>query len=648
MAVAVTYGPPLSPPRGAGDSPDPFDDLASRAMPRTIADALDWSRAIFMIDETYREAMNKIASYFVTSVEIKDQSKDGTQQVGKEERDKFEEFVNKTLRILGHIRRVASDLLCSGVSFASVLAPIRRRLHCPKCVGTANFAEYPLATVRDNPAFAFEWTNFEFHAKCPKCGYKGAWSRRDARGGAESEVTIKHWPPQEIDIIHDEFSDRRAFVWKIPESYRRAVREGDPDVLEQADAGVIQAVKEGKNFRFKPNVVYYAYEPPPACVKAGGWGLSSAVTNFRQAFHRRMLNRFNEAICAEMLVPFRVLSPEMRAGSDPAVDPMLGSSLASFQAHARAMVKRHKKDPTDIQISPVPIHYQLLGGEATTLAPAELLDQATDTLLNGSGVPAELYRGSLSIQAAPAALRLFESRWTSLVEHLNGFLEWVVDRVTLLLNWEPVDCRLLKARHADDMNRQMAILQLMMGGQISQQTGLAAMGLGFEQEQRNLVEEQQTIMQLQQQLQKLQQESGGAQAPPGGAQAPPGGGQAPPGGGQGGAPPPPQGAAPSAGGVAGGPAGGQPVDPQVIWDQAGQIAGQLKGMDDTQRRSEMLRIKQDDPMLHAVVRSRMEETDQQAATAGKAQILAQAFPKSAASCALRMPSMATLQRRLAG
>ena len=78
------------------------------------------------------------------------------------------------------------------------------------------------------------------------------------------------------------------------------------------------------------------------------------------------------------------------------------------------------------------------------------------------------------MSAAPPALRLFESYWAPLTHNMNGFLGWLVESIAKALNWEPVTAKLMKVTHADDMNRQAAKLQLMMGRQISQTTGLAS------------------------------------------------------------------------------------------------------------------------------------------------------------------------------
>jgi hypothetical protein len=632
--------------RQAAYFPDPFDDMASAAMPRSMPVALLWAQSIHMLDGTYRQAMDRVCSYFLTEIEIKGPKK-GDKKISRDEKLKYENFLRKTIKIRGALHASAIDYLCYGNSFTSILVPFRRYLMCKGCS-----AEFPLGRVYNTPAFKFQWTNFEFHAKCPNCGYKGAWPHIDRRGGEESELKIKRWSPHEIEILFDPISDSRAYIWKIPEIYRKMVREGKLYHLERAPWEVVQAIKNGNHLMFDPDVVHHLYDPQLSGIETGGWGISKAVTNFRQAWYCQVLRRMNEAIAQDFIIPFRVITPEPKSGADGASsDPVLGMNLGRFNSQVQAMLRRHRKDPAGWNILPFPIAYQALGGEANQLAPFQLIDQSIDQLLNAAGVPAELYKGTLSLQAALPALRLFESHWSFLVDNLNQFLDWAVDRVAKVLNWEPVDCRLTKVRIADDMNRSMALLQLMMGRQISQSSGLKSLDLDFEDEQERMLEEeafvQQRTQQLQEELQGQADQGGGGSAaagaagggappgaPPGaagGAGAPPGAaggaaGGAPPGGGAGAAPPSQQPTDPN-----------KPVTPQELLSKAQAIAGQIQAMPETQRTSEMINLKKMDPTLHALVKAQVDDQRQQAQTAGGAQLLAQTYPKSAGALLTSTP-----------
>ena len=76
------------------------------------------------------------------------------------------------------------------------------------------------------------------------------------------------------------------------------------------------------------------------------------------------------------------------------------------------------------------------------------------------------------------ALRLFESTHSSIPHNLNGLL------LPHCRQSQSVSCEGGKrprfasetVTHADDLNRQQALLQLMMGGQVSRTTGLKSIG----------------------------------------------------------------------------------------------------------------------------------------------------------------------------
>lgn len=73
----------------------------------------------------------------------------------------------------------------------------------------------------------------------------------------------------------------------------------------------------------------------------------------------------------------------MPAGT--AMDPILMNNMAKYKSHLQEMVANKRKDPTSIQISPVEVGYQMIGGEANALAPRESLADATTELLDSMG-----------------------------------------------------------------------------------------------------------------------------------------------------------------------------------------------------------------------------------------------------------------------
>jgi hypothetical protein len=605
--------------------PDPFMDMASLAMPETIQYALRWCEYIFMANGTYRQASDRVLSYFITDVEISD--------AGDDEREKWKTFLEETLDIRNMLHIVGLDAMCYGNSFTSVLPAFKRYLSCP----TKNCGfEAPLRKIFNEPVFAFKWLDYEFHVHCPKCKNSGKWRHIDRRMGDNGGFRIKRWNPHEIELLWDPFTDETAYIWKIPEDYRKMIREGHLYHLERANWEVVQACKHNNYLLFDKDVVYHMREDALSGVRNRGWGISRVLSNFRQAWYVQVLHRYNEAIALDYVIPFRLITPAPGDKSTGA-DPILNQDLGGFMGQVMNMIRRRRRDPASWHALPFPVQYQALGGDATQLAPRELMDQGMDTLLNSIGIPAELYKGSLTVQAATPALRLFESSWSSLPHNFNGFLRFIVKQVSQLLNWEKIGAKMKRVTHADDMQRHTAALQLMMGGQISQSTGLGSIGMDFRDEVQRMMSDQRYQAEQQSKLQEEMEQSsqmaqmaapapqGGGPMGPGGA-PPGGGGGAPPAGGGGGGAPPPGGAAMDvASQLPTGP--NQQTTPEELLSRAQYVASQIMGMPESQKDSELIKLKKVDPTLHALVRSQMNDMRQQAKTQGGAQMIAQQFGK---------------------
>jgi len=511
---------------------------------------------------------------------------------------------------------------CYGNSFTTLLVPFRRYLSCKKCG-----LEMPLSQVYNKPACAFKWQNFQFHAKCPQCNYTGEWAHIDRRTSDTADLKLKRWSPHEIELLWDPYTDDVRYVWRIPEDYRTLIKQGHLHHLERASWEVIQAIKDNKNLMFDKDVVFHLREDSLAGLRNRGWGISRILANFRQAWYVQILMRYNEAVALDYVIPFRVITPAPRGGDAQSSDPVHTINLSSFTSRVQAMLRARRSDPARWNVLPFPVNYQALGGDASQLAPKELIDQGLDTLLKCIGMPVELFNGTLTMQAAPAALRVFEANWAHLPHNLNRFLGYVAEQVAKIKSWEPAAVTLTRVTHADDLNRQMAKLQLMMGGQISKSTGLKSVGLDYDEETKRTLEEERIYAEEQAKMQKEMEQSQQMDSLTQPAQMT--GGVGDTGASASGAPPAGPGGAPP-----------NPVDqfllqrqnspnvprtPDDLQAQAQLIAQQLMSLPESQKDSQLIKLKRADPTMHALVKSIIADIRQQAQTQGGAMLLQQQY-----------------------
>ena len=502
---------------------------------------------------------------------------------------------------------------CYGNSFASMLVPFRRFLVCPKC-----HSNYILKEVFENKhAFGFEWNMPQFIATCPVCkvgsGYRGPWKVNDQADDEEKKIKVKIWNPHEIEILHDEYTHDADYLWRIPEDYKRQIRQGHLYHLERAPMEVIKAIHNNYIYRFLPDEIYHMKEPTLAGIVNRSWGIPRILSNFRQIWYVQVLRRFNEAIALDYVIPFRVITPapaQGRSGNGTSIDPLQMYNGSDFRNQISSMIRKRARDPASLQVLPFPVSFQMFGADATKLAPRELLDQGMETLLNDAGAPIELYNGSLQLQTAPVALRLFESTWHHLVHDANAFLAWLVRQASQIMSWEVIDAELKRVTIADNLEKQMMAAQLMMSQQLSGSTVLGDLGWNWRKEQKQISEEATYQSELQSRTQEEMQQSGFAQQIAKGQQQ------------QG--DPSQQGGQPQGGGQGAGAAMGTPMQgpvtqylastspnvaqtPDSMLQVAASMAQDLMGQPESVKDSEMRKLNSANKVLHDIVKADMDK-----------------------------------------
>jgi hypothetical protein len=606
---------------GAEAFPNPFLDIASTAIPHSLRNALYWAEYIYSYMGTYRTAMERIISYFLTDVEFG--------KASDEEKDKYGEFYDETLDFFTVAQNLLRDRMCYGNGFASFIVPFHRWLVCPKCGSS-----WPLRVVKENEnPFKFEWSaNLDFVASCPSCntggGYRGPMVVDDRDGDTERHLKIKHWSPHEIELLHDPYSDDVAYLWRIPEDYKNLVRQGHLFHLERVSKPVLEAIRKNYYFRFKQDAIFHMKEPTLAGLRNRGWGFPRILTNFRQIWYVQVLRRMNEAIALDYVIPLRIITPEPNGSTAATGGPLALFNGQDTRGQIYSMLRRRRRDPASWQVLPFPVRYTIAGGDANQLAPRDLLDQGYETLLNDAGTPVELYKGSLQLQTAPVALRLFESTWHHLVHDTNAFLRWTTRTTSQILGWEAVTAKMKRVTITDDVQKIMAALQLMIGQQLSGTTGMAMLGFDYKEEQKLKAEETRMNAELQARTQEEMGQAGFAQqlakGQAQGQTGDPGQAQQPPQGAQPGMPMDPTGM------------GGGPVDqyvqshgpnpqltPTSMMQDADTLAQGLLGLPESLKDSQLRQLSQYNEALHALVRARMDKIRQGARSQGGAQMMGQ-------------------------
>lgn len=585
--------------------------ISRTLFPKTMGEVIDWSDYMWIHFGRYSNALKNAVRYFLGDFIIS--AADNETIGGKERAEIYDEFIYD-YKIFDLLGRVGDEYVQYGNSFTSIEPEMDRMFVCHKCK-----AMFVGERVDD-----LGFSDKAFKGTCPKCGKHGKLKHIDTldRGG---KLQVRFWNPRLICINYCPTTKHAEYYLRSSVTWQKAFRDNDKLFLLETPYEFLVALEENKRIKFKPEYFKHLKCPVVSTYEdlLGGWGLPLYMNEFEKVIQLQMLERYNEVIVADYTVPFRVLAPPPSAGMQPNGDPLMTYNLGDFRSKMMEMIRIHRKNPSDIQIAPFAVQYQILGGEAKQLIPYELIKATIDDLLSSMCVPIEFSEMSMANTGGPPiGLRRFEKVWGAHVSALDEWLQWFCDVRTDLLRKQKVVCRLVKSSiYEDDMSREYKV-KLAMGGEISKDTGLRALGIDYAVEQLKLMDEANRQLELDQ---KNQEEIGKADelkaamttpqpgltelqnmemAAQGGAPAqggmPPGGGMAPP----------------AAGGAAG--ASGGSADLEALWAEAEQTAEQIRTAPPEQRRSMLINLSKTNPPLHAFVKKIIETTEQQAAQQGVA------------------------------
>lgn len=602
--------------------PAPWEDYVSRRIPVTYQDALYWCEYVALANQTLFSALKKLVSFYITELEFS--------EVTHEEAEKLKDYFYNVLSIDNVLHAIGMDFLVYGNSFVTPYFPIERSIVCPGCSFGTVFFSYA-----SDKKSEFKYERGKFILTCSKCGYRGAWKIKDQISNKTDDVSIIRWNPHDIIINFDPLSQKSQYLWKISPEYKTLINKGGVLQLAYAPLEVLEGIDNNSEILLDDDRIIHLKEQTLSGVRVLGWGLSPILANFRQTWYIEILRRANLAIAYDFIVPLRILTPEPRSGAQEFGDPLMVSKFDSVNANLESIIASWRKEPTGWYSCPFPVRYQPLGAEGGRIIPAPLMDQANVELISSLGMPVDFYRGTLSMQAAPFALRILEGNWLSLNKLFNKFLQKLAYILSSKFRWDTFKVRLIRPTYMDDVNKQMAKLQLAMNNIISKTTGLRSIGLNYLDELNRQIEEQELEAKKFKELQERVEDTGLTDQLA--TQNQQEGGMGDIFGALGGLMSgalPPQGTPPEAGGaqaqfqqmdpvaqvLAAVPETSlQPISPSDIMNSASQIAQMLFNMHPSFRLSALRKLKQKNELIHAVASSKLQELYRNAELQGKVQ-----------------------------
>lgn len=592
----------------------PFTKLTRRVYPRTIRETFAWAEELWLHHGIYMQSISTAVRYFMTELDITGDDLDFTA------RKNYIKQIGKTFSIMEDMATIGDDYMGFGNSFTSMYRPFIRQLICSSCGFRA-----PLKKM----VKYFTFSGCEFRGTCPTCGQTGVYQREDTPLPKDKvKPKITRWPPQYMLIKQHPLSKRTIYSLDLPQwrQFTEGIQKGDLLYLEDTPWEMIYASVHNQQFEFLEGEIYHMAAQVNACSMPSlkGWGLPPFMSDFETAVLVTMLDKYVETVIVEYLMPFRVLSPTQATGAQ---DPMMNLNMRDFSGSVMEMLKRHRRNPADWNFLPHPLTYQVMGGEAKNLIPVEILEHFEMRLLHSMGIPPEFYKASIEGFAGTGAgpvigFKMFERTWQHFANELNKWASWAVNKLGDIMSWETVQAKLKPVSMYEDQEIRQAKLELAASGEISRDTAYAPLGLDAAMERAKVMDEDEERADEQDERQKRMEKRQankdavktmspgqmiGAQQQMAASAGDPSAGGAPMQGAPG------QSLVPQ-GSLSG--VGGKGATIDDLMGKADEIAQQLVSADPAARRNTLTSIKNQKPELHALVKSKLDQLEQQAKSQG--------------------------------
>lgn len=597
---------------------NPFQTYSNTVWPNTVKECLEWASYLYNRNAFYRKAVQNVVRYFINGLNIT--QKADISDVSREKLDMGKFLFEEKYKIIDLVRKAGEEQAAMGIVFISAIRKHTRYLKCPKC-GRITI----LSRMEAGKDYVFK--NFEFVGVCknPDCESKGrqiVFTRYEGAPQDEKKVYFKMWPQEDIRIEYNQITGSSKYYYKIPESDAQAIRRGDSIYLEDTPWEFVEAVRDNGYLLLDQSKLLVLKNDTLAVFDKlyKGWSVPLFLPSFPQILQMLLLERFNEAVVMDYIVPIRMISPpadSLRAGSDPNRTPISGGM---FRNQMLSMINGSRGNPAQWVVSPFPVQYQMIGGEAKNLTPTDMLEWRSVQLMSNMNIPMEFRQTSFQVTAQTMGLRMFERMWYPFTNNLDECAQWAANQVCLVEQKDPFIVTVNKTSFIEDEMNKQTRLQLSAQGAVSQTTGLKAIGLEFEEETKlKMAEEQQLAEMNREQALRNGNEEGIVQAmaiPPGGLMQAMQQQQMAMSGGQGGEAAPASPGAPMAPAM---PMGGGAPDTGRMDDlmtQAEQIAGQI--WNSPERGSVLRQLNSQNQALHDMVVGILERQDRAAAAQGLA------------------------------
>jgi hypothetical protein len=394
---------------------DPFLLPSSNLIPRTLENALDLCFFLYFLNPQYASAAGRVARHFITDFDFPG---DGS----TEEKDEVKDYVNDELQLPLFLTEMGDEYAAYGNCFARIHFPFDRFL-----VDKRNGKFYAIEFFGNRAKY--NWSKLTYTVPDPMDPKKKIdLPFIDRKSTDITRIRLRKLNPRYMVILHNTMSGGCKYVHRFETYFMDDIKKGRLHVVNDTPIPMLEAVKRQQDFLFDDGTIFHLKAPTISGVSMANWGLPPTIANFRNIYQIQIYRKIDEAIAMDYLLPFRLFSPPDQSGQN-----MNGTFnnvlMGRWNSEIRQIITNRRRDKFAMHALPFPVNYQEFGAQGKTLTPKDLIEFQTGVMFDGMAFPTELFKGTLSYQQVPTAMRIFENSFRFLQDGFSKFSQWVLSRI---------------------------------------------------------------------------------------------------------------------------------------------------------------------------------------------------------------------------
>jgi len=468
-------------------------------LPNDIKEIFKWVNFIMANVPKAQSAVDKLSSVAITSLNY---LSDDLTELGTEDANSWKNILEGKLKIKSFLKELAYNFTIYGNQFVSVNFPIIRTLSCPQCKKQIPrfMIENQQLSIKLNPQ---NQNDFMVEAECPYCHTKAPMEYSDAYIKDISKIKIVTWNVNQIDLYEDEVTGIKTFYYTPNAKEVELIKNGNKDKIFSLPTDIIVAALKGGKVKFSEDKIIHLRNKKFNGANTA-WGIPKLASAIPEMISLLLLRKANEKIYTDMIFPLRGLVPRVNGVDNNAVYGFMdGSQMAN---KVKNVIAKWKQDPTAIQFFPIPLEPITMFGEGKQLNLAQEVESYSSMILSALGIPNEFIAGGLTYSGSSVSLRILQNELIDLVTALEDVVKFIVEKVAAFINKKPIRIKLIPIKLIDDAQEKQLMLSLFQAGQVSGHTALNFFDIDYRQEQDRISKEQKEKIRRDIEMQHYQQE----------------------------------------------------------------------------------------------------------------------------------------------